>query len=121
MEIELIESGLLILVKILQLLLELVSVLCIVFGLMATGKLLITKPYVLRELPFFELRLCFGAWLALALEFQLGSDIVATIVAPSFESLGLLAAIAVIRTFLNYFLTRELEAEQNMPQRKRMV
>jgi uncharacterized membrane protein len=44
-----------------------------------------------------------------------GSDIVGTAVTPSWESIGLLAAIAGIRTFLNYFLhkeVRELEAEK---------
>jgi uncharacterized membrane protein len=48
-------------------------------------------------------------WLALALEFQLGADILSTTVAPTFDSLGKLGILALIRTFLNYFLTRELE------------
>lgn len=121
MDIELIKNELSIFVKLVQLLLEIVSVLCIAYGLVATIKLVITKPYILRELPFSELRLCFGSWLALALEFQLGSDIIATTVSPSFESLGLLAAITLIRTFLNYFLTKELEHEQKTQQRKRTM
>jgi uncharacterized membrane protein len=50
-------------------------------------------------------------WLALALEFQLGADILGTTVTPTLESLTQLALIAVIRTFLNYFLGKELEAE----------
>jgi uncharacterized membrane protein len=50
-------------------------------------------------------------WLALALEFQLAADILSTTVSPSLEALARLAIIAVIRTFLNYFLTKELEAE----------
>ena len=50
-------------------------------------------------------------WLSLALEFQLGADIVGTTVAPSLQALGNLALIAIIRTFLNYFLSKELEAE----------
>ena len=41
--------------------------------------------------------------------FQLGADILATAVAPSYQALGQLAAIAVLRTFLNYFLAREIE------------
>ncbi len=63
------------------------------------------------------LRLRFGVWLAIALEFQLGADIVATTVAPTFEVLGRLGAIAAIRTFLNYFLNKEL-AEEFRVQRK---
>jgi uncharacterized membrane protein len=51
----------------------------------------------------------------LALEFLLAADIVGTAVTPTWETIGLLAAIAGIRTFLNYFLhreVRELEAEK---------
>ena len=51
----------------------------------------------------------FGMWLLLALEFELGADIVRTAIAPTWEDLGQLAAIAVIRTFLNYFLERDVE------------
>lgn len=57
------------------------------------------------------MRLNFGRWLSLALEFQLAADIVNTTVAPSFEALARLAIIALIRTFLNFFLTKELAAE----------
>ncbi len=59
-------------------------------------------------MPLGQLRLQFGQWLALALEFQLGADILATTLAPTFEALGKLGAIALIRTFLNYFLNKEL-------------
>jgi uncharacterized membrane protein len=51
-------------------------------------------------------------YMALALEFQLGADILATSVAPSWDMLGKLGAIAVLRTALNYFLTREMEQEE---------
>ena len=56
-----------------------------------------------------RLRLKFGGWLALALEFQLASDILKTTIAPTYENLIQLGAIAVIRTFLNYFLNKELK------------
>jgi len=46
----------------------------------------------------------------LALEFLLGADILRTAVAPSWQEIGQLAAIVVIRTFLNYFLQRELDS-----------
>lgn len=51
----------------------------------------------------------FGVWLLLGLEFELAADIVGTIIAPSWMDLGELGAIAVIRTFLNYFLEKDLE------------
>lgn len=44
-----------------------------------------------------------------ALEFQLASDILKTAIAPTYENLIQLGAIAVIRTFLNYFLSKELK------------
>ena len=52
----------------------------------------------------------FARWLLLGLEFMLAADIVRTVVAPSWEDIGQLAAIALIRTFLNFFLERDLEA-----------
>ena len=50
----------------------------------------------------------------MALEFQLGADIVATTTSPSGENLIQLGAVAVIRTFLNYFLAKEVEAERQL-------
>ena len=61
---------------------------------------------------FNRVRLTLGKYLTLALEFQLGADILSTAIAPSWEQIGKLAAIAAIRTVLNYFLTRELVNEQ---------
>ena len=51
----------------------------------------------------------FGTWLLLGLEFELAADIVTSVVSPTWEDIGELGAIAVIRTFLNYFLERDLE------------
>jgi uncharacterized membrane protein len=51
----------------------------------------------------------YARWLVAALTFQLGADIVATSLAPTWEELGRLAAVAAIRTFLGYFLDREME------------
>ena len=54
----------------------------------------------------------YGMWLLLALEFELAADIVRSVIAPTWQDLGELAAIAVIRTFLNYFLEKDVsEAE----------
>lgn len=60
-------------------------------------------------LPVRHVLIEFGRWLVAALTFQLGSDIVNTTVAPTWDELGRLAAIAGIRTFLTYFLDRDLE------------
>ena len=59
--------------------------------------------------PKEEIRLSLGRSLALALEFELAADILKTAVAPTWNEIGQLAAIAVLRTALNYFLERELQ------------
>lgn len=56
-----------------------------------------------------EVRLELGRSLSLALEFLLGADILKTAVAPKRNALGMLAAIAALRTALNYFPEREFK------------
>ncbi len=65
-----------------------------------------------RGHDFTRVRLGLGRYLALGLEFQLASDILTTAIAPTFEEIGKLAAIAAIRTALNYFLAREIADER---------
>jgi uncharacterized membrane protein len=48
-------------------------------------------------------------WLLLGLEFELVADIIGSVVSPSWQDIDKLGAIAVIRTFLNYFLEKDLE------------
>jgi uncharacterized membrane protein len=50
----------------------------------------------------------YARWLVAALTFQLAADIIETSITTSWEAVGRIAAIAVIRTFLNYFLERDL-------------
>ena len=57
-----------------------------------------------------QIRLEFGYSLILALEFMVGADIIESIGRPTFYDLGLLACVVLIRTFLSYFLNKELEA-----------
>ena len=95
-----------------RLVLEGLSVLAVLSGLLAIASQ--SLPRFGRSLPARpsnRARLTFGSWLALALEFQLGADIVATTASPSEQNLIQLAVVAVIRTFLNVFLGREIEAE----------
>src|SRR5262245_8539478 len=58
--------------------------------------------------PFREILVRYGRWLVAGLTFQLAADIIETSVAPTWQDVGQLGAIAVIRTFLNYFLERDL-------------
>jgi uncharacterized membrane protein len=81
---------------------------------------LIAIVQILRALPkgdahaFVPVRLSLGRYLALGLEFQLASDVLHTAIAPTFEELGKLAAVAAIRTALNFFLAREIREEQKV-------
>ena len=51
----------------------------------------------------------YGVWLLLGLEFELAADVIGSVVSPTWQEVGKLGAIAVIRTFLNYFLEHDLE------------
>ena len=99
---------------ILRLLLEGVSVVCVGLGFFLAMRqaLRLRGSRQPRRRWFNSVRLSFGSWLSMALEFQLAADIVATTTSPSNENLLKLAVVAVIRTFLNVFLGREVEAEQ---------
>ena len=57
-----------------------------------------------------DLRIKFGSSLTVALELLLGADILATAIAPTWDEIGKLAAIAALRTALNYFLEKELDS-----------
>lgn len=60
---------------------------------------------------FNDVRIAFARSLALALEFELGADILSTAIAPSWDQIGKLAAVAIIRTALNFFLMKEMRDE----------
>lgn len=91
---------------------ESIGALIIALGVfMALGQF-ISATLSRRTLNFNMVRLSLARYLALALEFQLGADILSTAVAPTPKEIGNLAAIAVIRTGLNYFLSREMKEEQ---------
>ena len=50
-----------------------------------------------------------GMWLLLGLEFQLAADIIGSAISPTWQEITQLGAIAVIRTFLNFFLEKDLD------------
>lgn len=55
-----------------------------------------------------DIWLGFAAWIMLALEFALAADIIRTAIAPTWQDIGMLGAIAAIRTGLNWFLARDI-------------
>ena len=91
--------------------LEAAAVIVITIGAVVAFIGSLTPPYGLRG-PLVEKKvvyLRFGMWLLLGLEFELASDIIRSVIAPTWIDLGKLGAIALIRTFLNFFLERDLE------------
>jgi uncharacterized membrane protein len=64
-------------------------------------------PALAAHSRFREILVRYGRWLIAGLTFQLAADI-GTSIAPSWEEVGQLGAIAVIRTFLNFFIERDL-------------
>ncbi len=57
-----------------------------------------------------DIWLRFAVWILLALEFALAADIIRTAIAPTWDDVGKLGAIAAIRTVLNWFLGKDIEA-----------
>lgn len=98
----------------LRLMVESVGALIIAVGIFAAlyGFL---KAFIGRHPDgFTPVRLTFARYLALGLEFQLAADILSTAVSPSWEQIGKLAAIAIIRTGLNFFLMKEMQEERTI-------
>ena len=92
----------------LRLLIEVTGALVIGAGVVVAIAALAAMLLGRRGSEFMPIRLSLARYLILALELQLASDIVSTAVAPSWDQIGKLGAIAVIRTTLNFFLMREL-------------
>ena len=116
--VEHLEGGLGLIATLVKILLEALGILTILIGLILNGRQAMTLLRQANTRNYIRVRTRFARSLALALEFQLGADILATAVDPNYQTLGKLAAIAVIRTFLNYFLAREikeLEEEDEKP------
>lgn len=74
-----------------------------------------------RGRAFAPIRLDLGRHLALGLEFQLAADILKSAIAPTFTEIGQLAAVAAIRTALNFFLRQEIREEAAEEQREAHV
>ena len=91
---------------------ETVGALIIALGIVVSVSLFLRSLRPGGATEFKLIRLTLARCLALALEFQLGADLLSTAIAPSWDAIGRLAAIAVIRTGLNFFLMREMQEER---------
>lgn len=81
-------------------------------AVMAFVRFLVVAVHSRTASGFVPVRLDLGRFLALGLEFQLAGDILRTAIAPTFTEIGQLAAVAGIRTALNFFLRREIREER---------
>ena len=91
---------------------ETLSALVIAVGVVLALRGLVQHLLFQRGQSFLSIRVQFARYLTLALEFQLAADILSTSVSPTWDRIGKLAAIAVIRTALNYFINLEMKEEQ---------
>lgn len=92
---------------------EAAGILIIFVGaMMAFVRFVIVGLRYRQSKAFVPIRLTLGRFLTLGLEFQLASDIMRTAVAPTLLDIAELAAVAAIRTALNYFLAREIKQER---------
>ncbi|MDJ0588856.1 MAG: DUF1622 domain-containing protein [Pleurocapsa sp. MO_226.B13] len=106
----LLEGLLLEVVGLLKIIIECLALLILTFAIVkALRELVLRKRRMDREAKLNKVRLDLGVALALSLEFLLAADIVATAVSPSWDALGKLAVISAIRTFLNFFLEKEVK------------
>ena len=104
----------------LEVTLEIIAILIIATAVFTALQRLLRRMNPLRNYETWEsIRLELALALALSLEFLLAADIVATAVSPSWDAIGKLGAITGIRTFLNFFLQKEVqELEAKTQQRK---
>ena len=106
----LLEDLLLEIVVLLKITIESIALLILAFAVVkAVRSLIFRNRRMEREVKLAQVRLDLGVALALSLEFLLAADIVATAVSPSWDALGKLATISAIRTFLNFFLEKEVK------------
>jgi uncharacterized membrane protein len=109
--VEGLEGSFLHLLEFVRLLVEAAAAFWIIVGVFYAFGSMVSAHVHRRVEVFKSIRLRFSRYLSLALEFQLAADILSTAIAPSFDELGKLAIIAVIRTALNFFLSKEMEQE----------
>jgi uncharacterized membrane protein len=107
-----VEGSIINAVQWLRLIVETTGAVIIGLGIVAAGYQFVRSLFPPQLENFNRVRLTLARFLALALEFQLAADILSTAIAPSWDQIGKLGAIAVIRTLLNYFLMREMREER---------
>lgn len=114
----LVEGTIVVVVQWLKLGIQTVGVVLVAIGVCVAVAQFTRVLRARKPSEFTDIRLTLARYLALALEFELGADILGTAVSPSWDQIGKLAAVAVIRTGLNYFLSREMKQEKTLGKAK---
>jgi len=78
------------------------------FEAMCRALVLLVRRSDARNEEKERVRVRLGHWLAVAIEFEVAADILRTAVAPTWNDIGQLGAIVVLRTVLNYSLQQEI-------------
>jgi uncharacterized membrane protein len=99
-----------------KIILEFIAILIIAVSLVTVLQKLLHRRQKHHQLAQQAIRLEMGLSLTLSLEFLLAADIVSTAVSPSWDAIARLSAITGIRTFLNFFLQKEVQELQEMNQ-----
>lgn len=96
-----------------------VGIVIMLVGLVKSLWLFVSRQLLRQEDILSAIRIELGQHLALGLEFLVGKDIIESLVNPTWDDLGKLAAIIVLRTILTIFLQRELkEVERDAKEEK---
>jgi len=104
------------LVEYIALAIEAMAILIIAFASLQAFARVLRIAFGEVAVPFRrQTYLDFLRWLVAALTFLLAADIVSTSIAPSWEEIGQVGAIAVIRTFLSYFAERDVREAAEAP------
>ena len=111
---ELIEGAIILAVRWVKLGVEVFGAGLVTLGVCVAIVQLIRNLAERKPADFTATRLILARHLALALEFELGADILGTAVSPSWDQIGKLGAVAVIRTGLNFFLSMEMKDERTV-------
>ena len=102
-----------------SLLIELAAILLVAYGsaeaFFGVSRVMIIRAGTVQKRAIW---MRYAQWLIAGLTFQLAADVVGTTVAPSWTQIGRVAAVAVIRTFLTYFLDRDVDSQLELERDK---
>ena len=104
------EEGLVVITKYVVLVIDAMALVVLAYGTVEAFAGVVRGVFVASATSDEErsVWLRFARRIVAGLTFQLAADIIETSIAPSWDDIGRLAAIAAIRTFLNYFLERDV-------------